>query len=247
MQIEVTSVPRDELEVHILPGAADAIVDRFVRGDRVCFPRHPLNTDSSVAWFDAPVAERWTARFTSSRTLALPGPESGAALSSLKLATDHPHPDFHQPEKTKLREEAIGAVEWVRILSRIDRLLEPLVDVELVTEVLVVLAAGRESGFMVRDLRLFQDGHYYLPALSLPWVGRQIARANGDGLRVVLGTMLRRARGSSQGTIVRPLRPLVRDAEPAERPDPARPRAPADRHARVPRRGRRRICAPMRG
>jgi hypothetical protein len=33
---------------------------------------------------------------------------------------------------------------------------------------------------MVRDLRLFQDGHYYyLPALSLPFVGRQIARAHG--------------------------------------------------------------------
>ena len=187
VQIEVTSVPRAELEVHILPGAPDAIVDRFVRGDRVCFPRHPLNTDSSVAWFDAPVAERWTARFTSSRTLALPGPESGAALSSLKLATDHPHPDFHQPEKTKLREEAIGAVEWVRILSRIDRLLEPLLDVALVTEVLVVLAAGRESGFMVRDLCLFQDGHYYLPALSLPWVGRQIARANGDAFESFWG------------------------------------------------------------
>ena len=189
VQIEVTSVPRAELEVHILPGAPDAIVDRFVRGDRVCFPRHPLNTDSSVAWFDAPVAERWTARFTSSRTLALPGPESGAALSSLKLATDHPHPDFHQPEKTKLREEAIGAVEWVRILSRIDRLLEPLLDVALVTEVLVVLAAGRESGFMVRNLWLFQDGHYYLPAASGADLIRRSSvdpglRGHGIGTRV---------------------------------------------------------------
>lgn len=187
VEIEVACVPRDEVEVHILPGAPESIVERFVRGDQVFFPRHPLNTDSSVAWFDAPVSERWTARFTSSRTLALPGPESGAALVSLKLATDHPHPNFHQPEKTRLREEAIGAVDWVRILSRIDRLLEPLVDVALVTEVLVVLAAGRESGFMVRDLRLFQDGHHYLPALSLPWVGRQIARANAEAFESFWG------------------------------------------------------------
>jgi hypothetical protein len=180
VEIDVVSVPRDEVEVHILPGAPAAIVDRFVRGDRVCFPRHPLNLDPSVRWFDAPVSERWTARFTSSRTLALPGPESGAALASLKLATDHPHPDFHQPEKTKLREEAVDAVAWVRMLARVDRLLEPLEEIALVTEVLVVLAAGSETGFMVRDLRLFQDGNYYLPALSLPWVGRQIARANGE-------------------------------------------------------------------
>jgi hypothetical protein len=182
VEIEVVWVPRDEVEVHILPGAAAPIVDRFVYGSGVCFPRHPLNTDRSVAWFDAPVSERWTARFTSSRTLALPGPESGAALCSLKMATDHPHPDFYQPEKTKLREEAVDAVNWVRAVTRIDRLLEPLEEVALVAEVLVVLAAGRESGFMVRDLRLFQDGHYYLPALSLPFVGPQIARTHGEGL-----------------------------------------------------------------
>jgi len=180
VEIDVVSVPREQLEVHILPGAPEAIVHRFMQGDRVLFPRHPLNTDASVAWFDAPVHERWTARFTSSRTLALPGSESGAALTSLKLATDHPHPDFLQPEKTRLREEAVGVVDWVRILARVDPLLEPLSEVDLVTEVLVVLAVGGESGFMVRDLRLFQDGHYYLPALSLPFVGRQIAAANGE-------------------------------------------------------------------
>ncbi len=178
VEVSVVWVPRTELEVHILPGAPPEIVDRFIRGDQVCFPRHPLNTDASVAWFDAPESERWTARFTASRTLALPGPESGAPLTSLKLATNYPHPDFHQPEKTKLREEAIGAVDWARGLARMDRLLEPLAEIALVSEVLVVLAAGRESGFMVRDLRFFQDGNYYLPALSLPFVGGPIARAH---------------------------------------------------------------------
>lgn len=180
VEIDVVSVHRDEVEVYVMPGARAPIVDRFIRNDRVCFPRHPLNTDPTVAWFDAPASERWTARFTSSRTLALPGPESGAVLTSLKLSTNHPHPDFHQPEKTKLREEAIGIVDWIRIFDRVDALLEPLDEVALVTESLVVLARGGESGFMVRDLSLFQDGHHYLPALSLPWVGRQIARQHGE-------------------------------------------------------------------
>jgi len=39
---------------------------------------------------------------------------------------------------------------------------------------------GSETACLVRDLRLFQDGHHYLPALSLPWVGRQIARRHGE-------------------------------------------------------------------
>ncbi len=179
VEIEVVDVPRDELEVNVLPGAPPEILERFLEDDVVHVPRHPLNRDESVAWFHAPVAERWTARFTASRTLALPGPESGDALFSLKLATDHPHPDFHQPEKTKLREEALGAVEWVTLVDRVDAMLPPLVLAQLIREVLVVMAKGGETGFMVRDLRSFQDGGYYLPALSLPWVGRQIATRDG--------------------------------------------------------------------
>lgn len=180
VDVDVVSVALDDVEVHVLPGAPARLLNLFLRGDRVLWARHPLNCDAKVAWFDAPVSERWTARFTSSRTLAMPGAESGDVLFSLKLATDHPHPDFHQPEKTKLREEALGAVEWNAMIARNDALLGPLEGARLVSEVLVVLAAGGESGFMVRDLRLFQDGHYYLPALSLPWVGRQIADRHGE-------------------------------------------------------------------
>ena len=182
VDVEVAWVPRAEVEVYVLPGASAALVARFLRAEGVCFPRHPLNTDTGVAWSDAPARERWSARFTSSRTLAMPGPDSGAELFSLKLATDHPHPNFRQPEKTKLREEALDAIAWARAIARIDRLLPPLEDVALAQEVLVVLVRGGESGFLVRDLRLFQDGHYYLPALSLPFVGRQIARAHGEEL-----------------------------------------------------------------
>jgi hypothetical protein len=177
VEVEVVRVPRDALEVYVLPGAPREIVERFLDGETVRFPRHPLNRDPSVAFFDAPVAERWSARFTASRTLAMPGPESGSALFSLKLSTDHPHPDFHQPEKMKLREEALDAVAWVGLVERVDALLPPLETARILREVLVVMVRDGETGFMVRDLRVFQDGHFYLPSLSLPWVGRQIAAA----------------------------------------------------------------------
>lgn len=180
VEVEVARVPRAQTEVHVLPGAPREILERFLHEDTVSFPRHPLNRDATVAWFDAPVAERWQARFTSSRTLAMPGAESGEALFSLKLATDHPHPDFHQPEKTKLREEAIGAVDWVGRIARIDEILGALDDVVLLKEVLVVLQRDGEAGFLVRDLRSFQDGRYVLPALSLPFVGRPIAREGAE-------------------------------------------------------------------
>ena len=110
VQVDVVAVPRSAVETHALPGAPSDVLDLFLRGDRVLVPRHPLNRDKTVAFSDEPVAERWTARFTSSRTLAFPGEDSGDALFSVKLATDHPHPSFRQPEKTKLRHEAIDAI-----------------------------------------------------------------------------------------------------------------------------------------
>jgi hypothetical protein len=180
VRVELSRIDAAELEIHVLPGAPVEIVDRFIRDGRVLCGRHPLNQDPLVAWTQTPVDESWSARFTSSRTLAMHGEESGSALFSLKLATDHPHPSFHQPEKTKLREEAISAVDWVKQLARVDAAIGPLAGVQLISDVLVVLAKGGESGFMVRDLRLFQDGNYSLPALSLPFVGRQIARRAGQ-------------------------------------------------------------------
>jgi hypothetical protein len=184
----VVAVPRSAVETHVLPHAPSDVLDLFLRGDRVLVPRHPLNRDPTVAFSDAPVAERWTARFTSSRTLAFPGRDSGDALFSVKLATDHPHPSFRQPEKTKLRHEAIDAITWAWVLDRVDRLLGPIdPGIALLPEMLIVLVAGRESGFLVRDLRLFQDGHYYLPALSLPFVGPSIATMHGETLDAFWG------------------------------------------------------------
>jgi len=179
IEVQVAEIARELLDVEVASQAPAALVDRFLRGDRVIFPKHPLNQDPSVSFFDAPVVERWLCRYTSSRTLvAQVGP--GEALFSLKLATDHPHPAFLQPEKTRLREEAIWGLDWVELVDRIDAWLGPDSGVRMVREILVMLVRDGETACMVRDLRSFQDGHYYLPGLSLPWVGRQIAERRGE-------------------------------------------------------------------
>jgi hypothetical protein len=177
--LEVVAVPLDALEVWGAAAAPAAVADRFLRGDRVLFPRHPLNRDPAVAFSSAPCAERWRCRFTSSRTLVVPA-APGEPLFSIKLATDHPHPDFHQPEKTRLREEVMDALEWVELMARIDGLIGPDPRLLVVREALAVLVPKSETGCLVRDLRVLQDGHFYLPALSIPWVGRQIARRHGE-------------------------------------------------------------------
>ncbi len=175
VELAVAAVAPGLVSVEASSEAPDDVVKRFLRGESVLFPRHPLNRDPSVSFFDEPIAEWWWCRFTSSRTLVVPvGP--GESLFSLKLATDHPHPDFRQPEKTRLREEADWSMDWCDPVDRIDALLGPDLSVHMVREVMSLVVRGSETACLVRDLRLFQDGHHYLPALSLPWVGRQIAR-----------------------------------------------------------------------
>jgi SAM-dependent methyltransferase len=67
-------------------------------------------------------------------------------------------------------------MDWCGPVDRIDALLGPDPEIRMVREVVALVVRGSETACLVRDLRLFQDGHHYLPALSLPWVGRQIAR-----------------------------------------------------------------------
>ena len=241
VQVDVVAVPRSEVEVHVLPGAPAEVVDLFLRGDRVLVPRHPLNRDPTVAFSNEPVAERWTARFTSSRTLAFPGRDSGDALFSLKLATDHPHPDFRQPEKTKLRAEAFDAVGWAWVLARIDQLLGPIEGVALVPEVMIVLAAGREGGFLCATCGCSRTATTTCPRSRCRSWAAAIARRHGADARGVLGPALRRAGRAREGAPARALRALVRDAEPAEPARAARPEPLPDRQARVPRRRRRRL------
>ncbi len=196
----VAEAPAEAFTLDIAPGTPPALVRRFVRGDRVFFPKHPLNRDASVAFFDAPVAERWQARFTSSRTLAI---VSDPLLPiSVKLATDRPHPDFTQPEKTELREEARDAVANSARIARIDAALGADPRLRIARELIVAMVRGSESGFLVRDLRSFADGNFYLPAFSLPWCGREIAARHGEAFETFWARHYAAAVGRAKALLV---------------------------------------------
>jgi hypothetical protein len=211
--IEVALVPRSAVQVRIPHWPPAEILERFVRHDHVLFPRHPLNRDRSVKFSELPAAERWVCRYTSSRTLVVVEPRQ-RALFSIKLATDRPHPDFHQPEKTKMREEVNDALVWVDLMARVDGMLGADPHLHVVKEVFGVLVPRSETAFLVRDLRGFQDGHYYLPALSIPWVGRQIARARDERFESFWGRHYAEAVGRAKARF------LVRYGLQFETPNP---------------------------
>ena len=201
VDLQVTAIPAERLRIQLADATPRELERRFFRRGLVLYPKHPLNADPSVAYFSEPATEIWQARFTSSRTLVVVG-VPGSSLCSVKLPTDHPHHDFVQPEKTKLREEAEDALRWTALFDRVDAEIGPDPALLLLREVIAVMVPGSESGYLVRDLTPLRDGNFYLPALSLPWWGRQIASLHRADFETYWGARYAEAIGRAKAKLL---------------------------------------------
>lgn len=179
VEVDVARVARGLVEVRTAGPIARDLAERVIDGDHVLFPKHPLNRDTGVAFHALPVSERWCARFTSSRTLVI-WDGSETRPFAVKLATDHPHADVCQPEKTELREEVREALLFAEHVRAVDARIGRDPDLILLTESIGISVPGSQTGLLLRDLNPLFDGHFYLPAFSIPFVGRALASAAGE-------------------------------------------------------------------
>jgi hypothetical protein len=179
IDVEVVRVERRRARVRFAAGLSRELRARVVDGAHVLLPKHPLNRDPGVAFADAPAALTWRARFTSSRTLVVEPGDGGAAFA-VKLATDHPHADVCQPEKTKLAAEVDEALAFAAHVRSVDARLGRDPGLVMLTESLGVSFPGSETGMLVRDLAPLRDGHFYLPAFAIPFVGAALAAVAGE-------------------------------------------------------------------
>jgi len=186
IDLEVARIERSRVEVRTAGPVARELAERVLCGDHVLFPRHPLNRDAGVAFRDVAPSERWRARFTSSRTLVVWDGDSARPFA-VKLATDHPHTDVCQPEKTRLREEVREALLFAEHVRAVDARLGRDPELLLLTESIGVSVPDSESGLLVRDLAPLCDGHLYLPAFSIPFVGRALAARSGESFAAFWG------------------------------------------------------------
>lgn len=180
VELEVARVERARVELRTAGPIARELAARLICGDHVLFPKHPLNRDTGVAFRDAETAERWPARFTSSRTLVVWDGSEAMRPFAVKLATDHPHTGVCQPEKTKLGTEVREALAFAEHVRAVDARLGPDPELLLLVESIGVSVPGSESGLLVRDLGPLCDGHFYLPAFGIPFVGAALAAAAGE-------------------------------------------------------------------
>ncbi len=187
VELEVARIERSRVELRTAGPIARELAERVFSEDHVLFPKHPLNRDEGVAFRDVAAAERWRARFTSSRTLVVW--DGGASRPfAVKLATDHPHTNVCQPEKTKLREEVREALLFAEHVRGVDARLGRDPELLLLVESIGVSVPGSETGLLVRDLAPLCDGNFYLPAFSIPFVGAAIAASAGESFAAFWGT-----------------------------------------------------------
>lgn len=137
--------------------------------------QHPLNGSDLVPYQDENAAGIKKAFYSASRSMFTFIKDG---LFSVKMPTDRPHPNGRsQPEKADLDSDTILSMRRSKHVREVDATYGRAKELYVLTEVISV-ASKKGNSFSLRDLRPLQDGNYYLPAFSIPYAGREIARIN---------------------------------------------------------------------
>lgn len=183
IELPISRVALQKVEIQADPSLAKSIKKIFVQKQdgkkRVLWVKHPHNTVESVPFFDKKIVDHVEAYYTASRSMVLGGELRGFTL---KAPTDHPHgPDKNdQPSKADTSGDVISALLHSEHISSQDKKLGQDDVLIILPEILTIADKKTQIGYVVRDVRHLDDGHYYLPAFSIPYVGREIAKINGQ-------------------------------------------------------------------
>jgi len=194
IDVKVVAVDRSKVQVKIDSALPKALMRNFVKGGTVYWPIHPNAAKPSdprwtewkrmglvpdkvnIPFITEPPAKSWRMRWTASRSMVMYDGES--TIISVKAPTEWPHKTQWQPEKSDLKNDIATARYRSKYLDRMDGEIGGDPHLIILREILSVAEKKTKNGYVVRDLSPLNDGHYYLPAFSIPYVGRRIARNN---------------------------------------------------------------------
>lgn len=185
IELPIAFVPKNLVTVESSPDALRGFVKTLTNSrDQIAWFKHPWNKHAATPFHDSKAWISTPAYLTASRSLVLADPKFRGL--SVKLPTDHPHgPNGeYQPGKADTADDVMVAITHSNHIKNMDKKLGPDEKMVMLPEVLTISEVKTKIGMVVRDLRQMDDGHYYLPALSIPYVGRRIAEHNGQSFEV---------------------------------------------------------------
>jgi hypothetical protein len=179
VNVDVIGVPADSVTVTILNSAPPILSQIITDGKLVSWFRHPFNENNTLPYFNNPSEATIKAYLTASRSLAV---RAGDNVFTLKMPTDRPHgpKGEYQPSKASVQEDILDGINRMNYVERIDSQIGLDPKLVLAKEVAMVADKTSGEGYLFRDLSFMNDGNYYLPALSIPYAGRDIALLNGE-------------------------------------------------------------------
>lgn len=175
--VPVTNVDPASVDVTYLNSAPPVLHNLIQQGKDVRWFKHPYNTKDTVPHYNDPQQTTLSTYATASRSLAI---ILGKNIFTLKMPTDHPHgPDVPASKKKgTVKEDITDGINRMSYIARVDRKIGQDPTLILAKEVATVADKKTGEGYLFRDLSFMNDGHYYLPALSIPYAGRKIAWLN---------------------------------------------------------------------
>jgi hypothetical protein len=171
VKVNFSSSPNSKVDILKIENASVAL-DYFSKKDKVSWPHHPLNTDSSVPFFEDKITSTSSLFYSASASLFL---YIHNDLFSIKPPTDTPHPlGPKQPSKAQRADRTKLSVKRSQTIKDIDEALGRSEYLQVLYDVAAYTDRDTNNGYSVRDLTPLQDGHYYLTAFSIPYVGQEI-------------------------------------------------------------------------
>lgn len=178
----------------------------FFREGKVYWPEHPFSGQPSQ-FPEIAATEAWPARSTASRSIVIWN-KSGKRAFSIKSPTDYPHRTEHQPSKYDTIDDLKAGVYRSEYLQRMDAKLGKDSKMDMLPEIFAAAPikgsapAINGNGYIVRELTPLLDGHYYLPAFSIPSEGTKIAQLNGVAFDAFWGENYAAALGRAKAKLL---------------------------------------------
>ena len=201
LAFQYSLIPTCAVDIWQAPSIGVSIQNLFFRGGKVLWPKHPHNQNLNVPFSQNLNEVKGLRAFSTASRSAIP--EENLAYS-FKVPTDHAggaNGDI-EVEKLLTRDEIRAARTRYEIIFARDKQLSPSPHVAVMPEVLTVADKQTGHGFLVRDISVLRDGHYYLPAFAIPYVGREIAKANRQPFETFWASTYAKALGQAKAELI---------------------------------------------
>lgn len=197
--VDMAIAPHNQVQTLSISSLGSNVLRYFKKVPGIFWPQHPLNTDTNVPFSNKDRIGVLKAYNSASRSFFF---SIGANLFSVKIPTNRVHEHAPaEPNKTKMTSTQLQ-LNRSRVIQERDALLPESPNLGVLHDVASVIEKSTGSGYLVRDLTPLQDGNYYLPAFSIPYVGATIAKRFGETFENFWGTHYAQAVGRAKADLL---------------------------------------------